>query len=369
MRADAWLDALDTGAFAGSYAAARAAFVHAAVETGAIIESHAHPLAGPEGEDLSTDTAWLGPVDAARVLVLQSAMHGVEGFCGSAAQIDFLNHAPALPGDTAILLIHAINPHGFAWLRRVNEDGVDLNRNFVDFAAPLPANSGYEALADAIVPTDMSPASIAAADARLSAFAAAHGQVAFERALSGGQYHHAHGLFFGGTQPSWSRRTTEAIVADHGLAQRRRVAVIDFHTGLGPFGYGEPICDHAPGSPGVKRARAWYGESLTEPALGTSSSVAKTGLSDYGWQDLVGEPLIFVALEFGTYDFAAMIKALRADHWLHAQGSVDWHDARVREIKASMRRHFYPASPDWQQAVLFRARQCIAQALSGLAAD
>ena len=366
MRADAWLDALDTGAFAGSYAAARAAFVHAADGAGAIVDSYLHPLAGPEGEELSTDTAWLGPVDAARVLVLQSAMHGVEGFCGSGAQVDFLGNLPILPDDTAVLLIHAINPHGFAWLRRVNEDGVDLNRNFVDFGTSLPANPGYEALHDAIVPAGLSPEAIAAADARLTAFEARHGRVAFERALSGGQYLDAHGLFFGGTAPTWSRRVTEAIVADYRLVQRRCVAVIDFHTGLGPFGYGEPICDHAPGSGGVQRARDWYGESLTEPALGTSSSVAKFGLSDYGWQDLVGEPLVFVALEFGTYDFASMIAALRADHWLHAQGAVDWHHEQVRAIKACMRRHFYPASPDWQQSVLFRSRQCIMQALAGM---
>jgi predicted deacylase len=369
MRADAWLDALDTAAFAGSYAAARAAFAQAAVGAGAIVEGHAHPLAGPEGEPLSTDTAWLGPVDAGRVLVLQSAMHGVEGFCGSAAQTDFLKHPPRLPADTAVLAIHAINPHGFAWLRRVTEDGVDLNRNFVDFAAPLPANPGYDELHEAIVPADLAPASIAAADARLAAFATAHGREAFERALSGGQYRHPHGLFYGGTAPTWSRRTTEAIVAAHGLGQRHCVGVLDFHTGLGPFAYGEPICDHAPGSPGVARARAWYGASLTEPALGTSSSVAKFGLSDYGWQDLVGESLVYVALEFGSYDFAAMIAALRADHWLHARGAVDWQDARAQAIKAAMRRHFCPESADWRQAVLFRARQCIVQALAGLSRE
>lgn len=369
MRADAWLDGLDTGAFAADYRAARAAFLASATAAGAEVQSHPHPLTGPGGEALATDTAWLGPVDAGRVLVLQSAMHGVEGFCGSGAQIDFLSHPPRLPPDTGILAIHAINPHGFAWLRRVNEDGVDLNRNFVDFGRPLPLNPGYDALHEAILPAELSPASIEAADARLAAFEREHGRTAFEVALSGGQYAHAHGLFYGGKAPTWSRLTTEAIVRKHGLAARQRVAVIDFHTGLGPFGYGEPICDHRPGSLAVERARAWYGQSLTEPALGTSSSVAKTGLSDYGWQDLVGEGLVFMALEFGTYDFASMIAVLRADHALHRAGDVDWQDARVQGIKAAMRRHFYPATHDWQQAVLFRARQCIVQALEGMARD
>jgi Protein of unknown function (DUF2817) len=367
MRADDWLEDLDTGAFAGDYAGARERFLQAAQRAGAAVRCYPHPLAGPEGERLATDTAWLGPENATCVLVLQSAMHGVEGFCGAGAQTDFLRHAPRLPADTAVLVIHAINPHGFAWLRRVTEDGVDLNRNFVDFTVPLPENPGYDELSDAIVPADLEPATIEACDARLAAYAAAHGRTAFEVALSAGQYRQPHGMFYGGRAPCWSRLTTEAIVAGYRLAARRLLGVIDFHTGLGPFGYGEPICDHPPGSRGAGLARAWYGDALTEPALGTSSSVAKFGLSDYGWQALVGKPLVFVALEFGTFDFASMIRVMRADHHLHAAGRVDWQAERTRDIKAAIRRHFYPATADWQQAVLFRARQVIAQALAGLA--
>ncbi len=37
-------------------------------------------------------------------------------------------------------MLHALNPYGFSHLRRANEDNADLNRNFVDFAAPLPVN-------------------------------------------------------------------------------------------------------------------------------------------------------------------------------------------------------------------------------------
>ena len=39
----------------------------------------------------------------------------------------------ALP-DLAVLYIHALNPHGFSFWRRVTQEGVDLNRNFHDFA-------------------------------------------------------------------------------------------------------------------------------------------------------------------------------------------------------------------------------------------
>ena len=352
--------------YSPDYKRARAAFLAAAEKSGAILSNHPHPLTGPEGELLSTDVAWLGPHDAESVLVLLSATHGVEGFSGSAAQVDFLTNVKTLPKGVAALLIHAANPYGFAWLRRVTEDGVDLNRNYMDFSTPLPLNAGYEELADAIVPDSLAPEVLQQCDERLAAYREAHGVVAYEKALSAGQYTHPNGLFYGGKQATWSRTTCERIVADFHLPERKSVALLDFHTGLGPFGYGEPICDHPPGSHAASLAHCWYGDSVTEPALGTSSSVAKFGLSDYGWQDMVGNQLVFIALEFGTYSFDNMMQVLRADHWLHAQGKVDWHAAQTQTIKVALRQQFYPSTPDWQDMVLLRSRQCIRQAINGL---
>ncbi|NWF35696.1 DUF2817 domain-containing protein [Mariprofundus sp. KV] len=356
----------DLGCFSSDYGRARQAFLAAAEQAGATLSSYAHPLPGPQTEVLATDVAWLGASDAPTVLVLLSATHGVEGFCGSAVQVDFLNHFKPLPEGVAVLLVHAINPYGFAWLRRVTEDGVDLNRNYLDFAHLLPLNEGYDALADAIVPASLDDETLRECDAKLAAYLDQHGREAYERALSGGQYDYPDGLFYGGSGPTWSRLTSERIIAAFQLSQRQRVALIDLHTGIGPFGYGEAICDHPPGSAGVAIARHWYGDRLTEPALGTSVSVAKHGLSDYGWMHLIGEPLVFIALEFGTYPFENMMKVLRADHWLHAQGNVDWQAAQSRAIKAAIRNHFYPATPEWQEMVLMRSRHCIRQAIEGL---
>lgn len=366
MQVEMPVAAFNIDVFSSDYASARRNFLAAAHAAGVAVSSYLHPLTGPSGETLATDAVWIGPEDASHVLVLISATHGVEGFCGSAAQIDFLRYGTRPDGATALLLVHALNPHGFAWLRRVNEDGVDLNRNFIDFSKPLPENHGYGELADAIVPASLEPAALMNADSRLREYAEYFGQTAYEAALSAGQFSHADGLFYGGLSSSWSRRTIEVLVGQFNLKQRSRVAVLDFHTGLGPFGYGEPICDHAPESTGVRLARQWYGESVTEPARGTSSSVAKEGLSDYGWQMMLGEAVVFIALEFGTYSFENMIRVLRADHWLHRQGTPDWRNHLTRSIKAEIRRHFYPATRDWQQMLLFRSRQCIAQALNGL---
>lgn len=355
--------------FPSDFANGRRRMLAAAAALGAKVRSYPELLFGPNGENLATDTTWIGPEDARRVLVLLSATHGVEGFCGSACQTDFLRHglASGLPPEVAVLVVHALDPHGFAWLRRVTPEGVDLNRNFVDFSQPLPVNPGYEALAPALVLDSLGPDRVAASDACLADYAAQHGREAFEIAVSGGQFLHASGLFYGGAAPTRARLRVESLIRDHDLTSRRVVGVIDFHTGLGPFGYGEPICDHAPGSRGVDLCRDWYGWSVTEPALATSSSVAKVGLSDHGWQAMLGDRVAFIALEFGTFDTDAMFRVLRADHTLHARGAVDWTAPETRRVKEAIRRHFFPDTQDWREMVLFRGRQVIGQALRGLA--
>ncbi|MCP4200482.1 MAG: DUF2817 domain-containing protein, partial [bacterium] len=58
-----------------------------------------------------------------------------------------------LKADQRVVIVHALNPYGFAHLRRADEDNVDLNRNFVDHSKPYSENSNYDALANAIAPS------------------------------------------------------------------------------------------------------------------------------------------------------------------------------------------------------------------------
>ena len=108
---------------------------------------------------------------------------------------------------------------------------------------------------------------------------------------------------------------------------------------------------------------------MTEPANGTSSSVPKVGLNEYGWESALGEALTFVALEYGTYTPERGRLVLREDHWLHASSNVDWTAPETRRIKRQIRDHFYPDMDDWREMVLFRSRQVVRQATAGLAAE
>ena len=353
--------------FSESYAEARAKFCGAAASAGGSLRSWLNPHAkGPNGELLYLDTARFGAADAANMLVLISSTHGVEGHCGSGAQIAWIRTGgpAALPAGTGALLVHAINPYGFAWTRRVNEDNVDLNRNFVDHDKPYPKNEGYIELAEVVTPRDWNDASLATTKQTFASYAQKNGQFGLQGAITGGQYTHPTGIFYGGSKPTWSNRTIRAIARAE-LGDARRVGIIDFHTGLGPFGHGELICAVAPEAKSFRRAKAWYGEELTSPESGTSTSAIVSGaMTDAFPQELPDAEVTSIALEYGAYPVMESLEAVRQDNWLHHNGDLD--SALGREMKAYMKERFFPAGDKWREMVWARADQTIGWTLNGL---
>ncbi|HVL00072.1 MAG TPA: DUF2817 domain-containing protein [Dongiaceae bacterium] len=355
-------------AFSDTYASARQQYLHAVsvLPQPSFTQTLEYAGSGPLGEALATDVCWLGPQDADKVVVLLSAVHGVEGFAGSAIQTDLLRRLGSgearLPEGMAVLFVHAVNPWGFAWCRRCDEQGIDINRNFVDFSQPAPCNDGYRELESALIPAD---GDWTRADATLAQYMQTHGQFAYEVAASGGQYEFADGLFFGGRAPAQARRNLEWVLQRWDWA-RRQVAVIDLHTGLGPYGYGELICDHPLNSEGLHSARRWFGASVTVPEEGNSCSVPKLGLVDYAWHAILGRNSCYVTLEYGTFPIAGLLRTLREDHAVRKPGPHDWYDPACVQVRDRLRLHFYPGESQWQTLVLLRARQVVQLACTGL---
>ncbi len=360
--------------FSQSYAEAREKFLRAAEDAGAqLLDSHPHPLKGPDGGALATDVAWLGPREAKKLLVLVSSTHGIEGYCGSGCQISWLAnrhyHRDATP-DVAALLIHAINPHGFAHGRRVTEDNVDLNRNFVDFAAALPRNSDYEALQEHVNPAVWTPDVLARADAAIAAFYKMPNTDFVPKAVHRGQYVNAKGTFYGGSQPSWSRRTLEAITAKW-MRGASDLCLVDYHTGLGPLGFGDLYYG---GRSGEGMARQWFdhvtpsleqiADAKKDPSIHIPGSIAGT-LSQSMVDALPGVRVTAGGIEYGTLPVRDVLGSLRADNWLYAHG--DPAAAMGREIKAKVREAFYPSIFEWKIMVTSRSNDVLRQALAGLA--
>ena len=335
-----------------SYAEARTAFVAAAEAAGARIESFPHPLTGLEGEALAVDVAELGPADATSVVLVVSGTHGVEGYLGSALQRHHLEMLGAHGSEVdaeglALVFVHALNPYGFSWVRRVNEDNVDLNRNFIDWTQPPPSNDDYAVLADTLVPAswteDMQERTRSELLTKLS-------ELGFDRAqqiISGGQFDHPTGVFYGGTGPTWSHQWLRDFLGRR-LATVERAAIVDLHTGLGPWGHAELISSEPVGSDALARQRAWWTD-VTALRDGSSVSADVSG----EWLGVAADfspstEVTGIAIEYGTVDTVTILNSLRADAVLHASGAQTAPGADV--VRAEVRAAFVDDDPAWLQA-------------------
>ena len=361
---------LDTTCFQSTYWSARQRLLDTLSQIPqTLLQQHQtfeHPLPGPDSRTLFLDWIQLGQKSApANILVLISGTHGVEGFAGSAIQSDNL---PVLvemlqkDEQLGVIILHALNPWGFAWLRRYDHQGIDLNRNFIDFKQALPENKQYH-----LIHQDLFGNHARSADDVLALWQSKLGDSEFEANFTRGQYQHNDGVFFGGTAPSWSRQVLERLRGEACLAQAERIAVIDLHTGLGPYGYGEVINDHEVRSAGFQKAVEWFGDEAKSALLGESCSPPKTGLLDFFWHALIGDRGCFVTLEFGTYELdELLLLSCEEQRYYNSCGKDNQQRDINNEAVILLRDFFYPQDYRWRELVLLRAREIITLALRGL---
>jgi hypothetical protein len=357
--------------FSDSYASARIKFLEAAASAGMDLRSYMHPFKGRGGETLTMDVALDGAPDAEHLFIVSSACHGVEGFCGSGVQVYAAHDAEwrdkARAAGVAVLYIHALNPHGFSHLRRTTHENVDLNRNFQDFSQPLPVNTAYRDLHDLLLPAEWPPT--AENQAAIEAYIATEGVARYQSAVSQGQHEFSDGMFFGGTDPTWSNRTLRHVLQTYGR-QAKRIAWMDLHTGLGPSGVGERIFACRDEAAALARARAWWDGGGTTPVTsiydGSSNSARLTGLMWCAvYEECPQAEYTGIAMEYGTLPILEMIAALRADHWLYLHPEAP--AALQTAIHRQMMDAFYVDTDVWRAQIIVQARQAMFQAVEGLA--
>jgi hypothetical protein len=354
--------------YATTFQSARQRFCTAAREHGAQLHEYVHPLSGPAGETLAADVAVFGPADASRRLLVISATHGLEGYCGSAAQLAWIleGGAQSLPPDVAVVMVHAINPWGFAHGSRTTENNVDLNRNFVDHTQPHPANPDYALLHDRLLEKVWTMDAIARAQAAMDDYAATKGADALFDALARGQYSHPDGLNYGGTQREWSNLLLEQIYQEH-LSTASKIGFIDWHTGVGEYGQPFFLCFNEEDGDLFARACEWWGESRVRGQRPHGKArPSYQGLLFTGLQRFAGDtPVCGAVIEFGTRGWH-MRRILRLDLWLKFHATPGTEQAQM--LRADLMDAFSPVDHMWRDATVRHALQITREAVSGLAA-
>lgn len=355
--------------FAPGYTEARAAWLRRVASCGGEVHGERHPGAGPQGDELWQDFALFGDPRAHTVFVLACGTHGIEGYAGSAVMTEWLRRGGPgpLPAGAGVVLIHAVNPWGFAHWQRGTENNVDLNRNFIDFPNLPPPNLGYAELHPTLMLPDWTEPHIAAAFAAMDALRERVGEKAFSDAFNGGQYLHADGIFYGGDRPEWSNVALRRQLRRH-LGHARRCVFVDLHTGIGPYGRPFMINLDQPGSFGRERATAVWGADALSGKGSTHAALATfQGLLTDAFAAALPDCVVSAtAVEFGTHERRRMQRAHLASAWMRRQAPEG--DA-VRRAQAEYCDAFIPVDPAWRASVLEAGVALCRQGCEALVAD
>lgn len=362
--------------YCADYHGDRAAFERAlasfVTRSGRSLELHRHTV--DASADLCVLAAELPARRPERLLVLVTGIHGVEGYVGAAVLRLLLSDvlgATALE-NTGLLIVHALNPYGFANFLRVNRNNVDLNRNCSELDADLLCNddSAYEELSAVLsprTPVRLGPASQARFAARLLLTRARVGDKAVRQATLGGQYSDALGVFWGGDRVQPEIRFFQGLFARL-AAQYPELLLIDFHTGYGDRGQAYALfgrCDTpsiaACSELGVQSAQ---GRELTYQVFGDLVQychAAAKRLQPEGVFD-------GLALEVGTHGLSTL-QQLQDLYTVVLENQARHHGLEAAEHEAKVqhafRELFFPSDPTWRAQVL---RNCLRAVASLLAA-
>jgi hypothetical protein len=264
-------------------------------------------------------------------------------------------------------LVHAVNPYGFAWLRRANEHNVDLNRNALD-TFPGPTNTAYRSL-DRWLNPPAPPRPMDMFWPRGAWLVLTRGFAPLRQAIVRGQYEFPHGLFFGGERVEESIAHLDQIISTEAFRNAERVIVIDLHTGLGRSATYRLLVDVTADAPAFGRLANWFGTDVVASSQQHGSAVYEVS----GGVDQLIERRFRTArayvgvLEIGTVPLAQMLYRLYRENRATFHCTPD--SPIVARERMALREAFYPSSPDWRRQVLALGGRVFQQALQALRDD
>ena len=207
---------------------------------GVRLESYSHAI--DQNDGLYIDNIYLpSGLLQTNLIVLTTGVHGMEGYIGSVMLDVFFDEIyPTLDTmHTGVLVVANVNPYGMKYMRRYNENNVDLNRNFIldwdNF--DLATNKDYPKVEGFLSPTGSIGNGFwheVGFYASLAGQALTVGADTISDALLGGQYEYPHGVYYGGTEDEASTEWLKRVFQRCLDSAYENIIHIDIHSGYGP---------------------------------------------------------------------------------------------------------------------------------------
>jgi hypothetical protein len=324
------------------------------------------PVSSRIDNDLTIDLCYIPAVHKSKLIIISCGVHGVEGFAGSAVQRMFMREIlPEIDlGNTGILLIHAMNPYGFKYVRRVTENNVDLNRNCdIDRALFEAKNEGYSSLVDFLNPQEevnMNGMENQFFFIRAVIKILQKSMKSLRQSILQGQYEFEKGIFFGG-----KNFEPQVVLIRSELAETIRdydaIFGIDLHTGWGAKNtlhlFPNPVKDLK-----VREAMEIIFEGYPIDWGDTENFYTVTG----DFSDFIGkiDPEKFyipMSFEYGTMDSHTTKGSVKSVHNMIIENQGYHYGYRTKEDEAEVNKRFremyYPSSNEWRSEVIRQARE------------
>ncbi|MEJ2364333.1 MAG: M14 family metallopeptidase [Deltaproteobacteria bacterium] len=314
--------------------------------------------------DLTIDAVYVPPLSKAKkLLIMTSGVHGMEGFTGSAVQQYFMTKV--LAGEAlenmGVLLVHAVNPYGFKYKRRVSESNVDMNRNF-DINQELfeRKNEAYRKIHGFLNPQSK----VKTGYFRNGLFflktvymITRFSMRTLREATVTGQYEFRNGIFYGGNyfepQKQWLERLLSEKTNDYAS-----VFLIDLHTGLGKRGKLHYLPGYAqPPKSNTLLEQLFKDYTIDWPNTGKEFYIP-TGLFRQYVGNLIptDKKFIRVAFEYGTLNSQHITGASRSLHNVIIENQGFHHGYEnskgERLVKYRFREMFFPSSEIWRSQIM-----------------
>ena len=203
-------------------------------------QSEAYPI--DEADGLYIDSFYLPATEAqTNLILLTTGVHGMEGYIGATMLDVFFGEIyPNLDTrSTGVLVVANVNPYGMKYMRRYNENNVDLNRNFILDWDSFDRNSNQEYPK---VDTFLGPqGKIGNAlwhevgfYLSLAKTAVTDGADTISDALLTGQYAYPQGVYYGGDGDEVSTAYLKDVFGKCLDSSYENIVHIDIHSGYGP---------------------------------------------------------------------------------------------------------------------------------------
>ncbi len=325
--------------------------------------------------DVSMDWAWLEPNQKENLIIVSTAQHGIEGYVGSAMLKVFIDEFASRINveNTGLLLIHAINPWGMKYERKVNENGVDLNRNFIlNGVFDKSINPGFSKLKTFLAPTyPVRPFAVENLFfiGRTIKALLTEGASSISTAALLGQYIDPKAMYYGGER---HEEETEVVISlfREALKNYQNLIHLDQHSGYGPR-YQMSIT-LVPPEPGTS---AELSEKFNYPLLlkGDNQEFYEThgDMCAYLYElrnaEFPDKHVFATAFEYGTYG-ESLLQRIHSLRTMILESQLYWHGAVNKPTEEKVRHEFkelyFPVETKWREKALADCRQAFAGILA-----